>query len=237
MSYEPVDDNPRNDAGPAEVDHARRAIELRSDHPAGIDLLHRVVDGLAEASLQAAWRILATSNPTQWSAHACGLALCVDARTRRSPVSMALGVLHLGLYASPEYLQREGTVTLPEWPSARPVLDIDFGATVNSWELASGVARVRLDIPSGTRPTRNVAEASRFARAGLGMAWIPRVLAAPAVRCGALASAMHGVWHRRGPTIHVCLPHHGPPQANTMAVVRQLQSIVRMDGEAGRGSS
>lgn len=202
-------------------------IDLRADHDFGRHLLIAALARMAAAGSMLDWHIRRTDDPVDWNGDEHALALCMRPGTRRSPIGVALPSMPLGLYASPDYLAREGEVVMPAWFAGRRILDVDFGQSQRSWLLTGGMARIETRVPAETRTTPSVHEALRFAVSGRGLAWLPPMVVVDDLRRGVVRPAMPGAWHRLAPPVHLCLPHRRKPSREMLALSDQLVRMLR----------
>lgn len=96
-----------------------------------------------------------------------------------------LGDLSYGLFAAPEYLARRGEPAHPTDLSAHAALVFAAGRHRASWSLARADATERVDLTPRLR-ANNVFAVRDAAVAALGVAQLPRIVAAAAVRAGQL---------------------------------------------------
>jgi len=96
-----------------------------------------------------------------------------------------LGELRYGLYAAPAYLARRGTPDSPEALATHAGVVFAGGSHVPAWTLVAGSQRLRIE-PEARLIANNSFAVREAAIAGLGIALLPRLVAAPAIVVGTL---------------------------------------------------
>jgi LysR family transcriptional regulator for bpeEF and oprC len=96
-----------------------------------------------------------------------------------------LGELHYGLYAAPAYLQRRRSPTEPDALREHDTLVFAGGSHQAAWALSQGKRTERVPLQPRLK-ANNVFVVRDAAVAGLGVAQLPDVVAAPALATGAL---------------------------------------------------
>jgi len=97
------------------------------------------------------------------------------------------------LYASPEYLKRRGTPTLPEDLSAHACIVVGAGAGAGTWALRAG-SSVRSVSVSGSFRVNSYRAAREAALADLGIVRIPAFFGEPLRSAGKLVPVLQGLW-------------------------------------------
>jgi len=117
------------------------------------------------------------------------LAVRVGPLSDSSLAARRLGTLSYGLYAAPVYLDRRGA---PEHPAALPSHDLVVftgGSALDQWTLTCGEQTERLGLKPRLRINNSLAVRDAAAR-GLGIALLPELVAAPALKAGQLRRLM-----------------------------------------------
>jgi DNA-binding transcriptional LysR family regulator len=105
-------------------------------------------------------------------------------------VARSLGNLSYGLFAAPRYLARHAAPARPEDLRGHPTLAFSGGSHQATWTLQqAGQAPVRVDLRPRLK-ANNVFVVRDAAVAGLGLAQLPLIVAAPALREGHLRTVL-----------------------------------------------
>ncbi len=96
-----------------------------------------------------------------------------------------LGALRYALYAAPAYLARRGTPDAPEALAGHAGVVFAGGSHAPAWTLLSGSQQRRVE-PEARLVANNSFAVREAATAGLGIALLPRLVAAPALAAGTL---------------------------------------------------
>ena len=137
-----------------------------------------------------------------------------------------LTVLSTGLYASPAYLSERGDPREPDALAGHEAIRL-LGADGEParWRLAQGARRWE-GLPAG-RATANSPELMiRLARAGLGIAAVPDVLALPDANAGRLRRVLPG-WDLPRHTAWAVFPGRTLVPAKTRAFIDMLEAALR----------
>ena len=216
-----------NESWPVDEPEHASCLELRADHPLARELLLRAVGDALGICPLLRWRLRSIHLQTAWSGRENALALCVDGRTRRSPIGIAIGELSLGLYGSTDYLRRQRIATLED-ALTHPIIDLELGELGERGGVGTCAAR---SMANADRRTRNVHESLRFALSSKGLAWLPPLFAEDGQRSGRLKRVMSQAACRATAPIHVCLPHRRKPGPHALIVVDRLAAVIRASNE------
>lgn len=94
-----------------------------------------------------------------------------------------LGEIEHGLFASPEYLAQHGVPLTPDELSAHDILAFSGGSHPGVWTLKKANRTVRIAHPP-RMSINNVFAVRDAVAAGLGIAWLPRMIAGPLIKTG-----------------------------------------------------
>lgn len=115
-----------------------------------------------------------------------------------------LGELRYGLFAAPAYLARRGQPRAPADLAGHDTLAFAGGSHQATWTLARDGQRVRTDLQPRLQ-ANNVLAVCGAAVAGLGIAQLPRVVAAPAHAAGQLQRVLDD-WEPPAVPVHAVFP-------------------------------
>jgi len=119
------------------------------------------------------------------------LAIRVGALPDSTLAARRLGDLKYGLFAAPGYVQRRGLPAHPDELADHDVLVFTGGAHKAVWSLHRGEKMVRVELQPRLK-ANNVFAVRDAAIAGLGVAQLPWVVAAPALEDGTLRAVLPG---------------------------------------------
>jgi DNA-binding transcriptional LysR family regulator len=180
----------------ASVEDAQRAVQKAQGEPRGVLKLTCGVEfGMIAVS---AWigrylqhhpqvRVDAdfTSRIVDMVHEGYDLAIRVGPLADSTLVARKLGELHYGLFASPEYLARRGAPEHPGDLPAHEVLAFAGGSHQATWSLSRGGQQAHVELQPRLK-ANNVFAVRDAAVTGLGVAQLPLIVAASAMRMGQL---------------------------------------------------
>ena len=119
------------------------------------------------------------------------LAIRVGALPDSTLAARRLGALRYAVYASPEYLKRQGTPRAPGDLASHDLLVFSNSATRSGWHLVGKGASQRVTVQPRFRATNSFAVRDAAAD-GLGVAVLPRMIGDPLVAQGRLRVVLKG---------------------------------------------
>lgn len=101
-----------------------------------------------------------------------------------------LGDIHYGLYAAPGYLALRGMPDHPDALAQHELLYFSGGANLGYWPLNRGPESARVALPTARLRVNNSLALRDAARAGLGIACLPQLLATPGSEASVLTPVL-----------------------------------------------
>ena len=195
----------------ASVDDAQRAVQRALGEPrgtlritCGVEFGMIAVNGWITTFLQRYPQLKVdadfTSRVVDIVHEGFDLAIRIGNLSDSTLAARKIGELHYGLYASPDYLKRRGDPEQPQDLASHEVLAFTGGHFQGGWDLHQAEQVVRVGFEPRLKAS-NVFVVRDAAIAGLGVARLPKVVAADGVASGKLKSVLP-IWTFAAVPVH-----------------------------------
>lgn len=143
-------------------------------------------------------------------------------------VARSLGVIERVLIAAPAYLKRHGTPRTPAELAGHACITFAAGPTPTLWTLLAGERKVELTITSRLA-VNDFAMMSEAARAGIGIAWIPKFVCRAELQSGALRQILAD-WCSAATPVHAVYPSTRHLSPKVIAFYELVRDRLSLDG-------
>lgn len=199
---------------------------LRVSAPLSLPMLGPIVTEFLQRYPQVQLELVCSERVVDLVAEGFDLAIRAGTLFDSSLVARRLGVIERVLIAAPAYLKRHGTPRTPADLARHACITFAAGPTPSRWTLLAGARQVEQTITS--RLAVNDFEMMReAARAGLGIAWLPRFVCRAELQGGALRQILRD-WCSAATPVHAVYPstrHLAPKVVAFYELVRDRLSL------------